>query len=68
MPMPELTLLNLLARLLRDRVTELFRADREAGYTTETVIIVAALAVAALAVTFIIGTKLRDKANSINLN
>jgi hypothetical protein len=68
MHMPELTLLNLVTTLLRDRVAGLLRADRESGYTTETVIIVAALAVAALAVVAIIATKLNNKANSIDLN
>lgn len=66
--MPELTLLSLVTTLLRHRAAELWRADREGGYTTETVIIVAALAVAALAVVAIIATKLNNKANSINLN
>ena len=49
---------------LRDRAS---RSDRDAGYTTETVIVTALLAAAALAVVAAIVAKVTARANSITL-
>lgn len=51
----------------RERLTSLATRDREGGFTTETVIIVAALALLAIAVVSIITAKVLHKANSIDL-
>ena len=44
------------------------RANKDAGYTTETVIGIALLAALAIAVIAIIAAKITAKANSINLD
>jgi hypothetical protein len=44
------------------------KATKDAGYTTETVIAIALLAVLAIAVLAIIAAKITAKANSINLD
>jgi hypothetical protein len=51
---------------LRARIDEL-RREPDAGYTTETVVVIALLTVAALAVIAIIASKVIAKANGINL-
>ena len=61
-------LIHYLARQLRCRSAELRRRMRDdAGYSTETVIVTALLAILALAVVGIIAVKVTDKANGINL-
>ena len=61
----ELTLLRHLATVLRDRWRAL-RADPEAGYTTETVIVTALLAALALTAVGIIVAKVVTAANHIS--
>ena len=63
--MPELLILRHLIALLRDRFDDL-RADPEAGYTTETVVVTALLVVLAVAVITIIAVKVTSTANNIS--
>jgi hypothetical protein len=53
--------------LLRERLATLAAKERDGGFTTETVIIIAALALLAIAVVSIIASKVINKANGINL-
>jgi hypothetical protein len=53
--------------LLRERLEMLANKEKDAGSTTETVIIVAALALLAIAVVTIIANKIMNKVNGINL-
>ena len=62
--MPELLILRHLIALIRERVEDL-RADPEAGYTTETVVVTALLVVLAAAVIAIIAVKVTSTANNI---
>lgn len=62
------SLIHYFACQLRCRAAELRRRMRDdAGYSTETVIVTALLAILALAVVGIIAVKVTDKANGINL-
>lgn len=63
---PDLHVLTAVVAALRYRLTEV-RAARDAGYSTETVLVVGALATLALAVLGIITAKVLAKANAINL-
>jgi hypothetical protein len=63
--LPELTLLRHLATVLCDRWRAL-RADPDAGYTTETVIVTALLAALALTAVGIIVAKVVTAANHIS--
>ena len=63
--LPELTILRHLLTLLHDRWQSL-RADPEAGYTTETVIVTALLAALALTAVGIIVAKVVTAANHIS--
>lgn len=63
--LPELTILRHLATVLCDRWRAL-RADPEAGYTTETVIVTALLAALALTAVGIIVAKVVSAANNIS--
>ena len=65
--LPELTILRHLLTLLHGRWQSL-RAEPEAGYSTEAVIVTALLAALALTAVGIIVAKVTTKANSINLN
>lgn len=62
--MPELILLRYLFALLRDRWEDV-RAEPEAGYTTETVVVTALLVGLAVAVIAIIAVKVTSTANNI---
>ena len=62
---PELTILHQVMRFLRDRLT-VARAEPEAGYSTEAVIVIALLAAMAIAAVGIIATKVIAKANSVD--
>ena len=62
---PELTILRHVATVLCDRWRAL-RADPEAGYTTETVIVTALLAALALTAVGIIVAKVVSAANNIS--
>ena len=64
---PELTILRHLLTLLHSRWRSV-RAEPEAGYSTEAVIVTALLAALALTAVGIIVAKVTTKANSINLN
>ncbi|MGW2649241.1 hypothetical protein ACWC2T_31055 [Streptomyces sp. NPDC001393] len=60
--------LDILARLVRAHLTELRRQARsDAGYTTETIVVTALLAILGLTVVGIIVAKVTAKANSIDL-
>lgn len=60
--------LSTLARLLRAHLTEARRCARsDAGYTTETIVVTALLAILALTVVGIIAGKVLGKANGIDL-
>lgn len=61
-----LELLRATAGLLCARLTAA-RRTRDAGYTTETVVVTALLVALAIAAIAIIVTKVLDKANSLNL-
>ena len=61
----ELGFLRIAVAVLRDRLTRLRGSD--AGYTTETVVVIALLVALAIAVMAIITVKVIAKANSINL-
>jgi hypothetical protein len=61
---PELILLRYLLSLLRDRWEDV-RAESEAGYTTETVVVTALLVGLAVAVIAIIAVKVTSTANNI---
>ena len=62
--MPELILLRCLFALLRDRWEDV-RAEPEAGYTPETVVVTALLVGLAVAVIAIIAVKVTSTANNI---
>ncbi|GAA1994212.1 hypothetical protein [Kitasatospora viridis] len=51
---------------LADRA-ETIRNEPDAGYTTETVIVTALLVLAGIAALAVLGSKIADKVNSINL-
>lgn len=60
--------LDALARLVRVRIADLRRhARQDCGYTTETIVITALLAILAMAVVGIIVAKVTAKANGISL-
>ncbi|MEV0966470.1 hypothetical protein AB0J25_28475 [Streptomyces sp. NPDC049910] len=60
--------LDILPRLVRTHLAEVRkRAQSDAGYTTETIVVTALLAILALAVVGIIVAKVTAKANGINL-
>jgi hypothetical protein len=61
----ELQVLRNLARVLRERFTAV-RADPEAGYSTEAVVVTALLVTLAVAAVAIIAVKVLSKANSIS--
>ena len=61
----EFQLMRVLARALRDRLTAV-RAEPEAGYSTEAVVVTALLVALAIAAITIIATKVLAKANSIS--
>jgi hypothetical protein len=61
---PELTILRHLLLLLRSHWDDV-RANPEAGYTTETVVVTALLVVLAVAVIAIIAVKVTSTANNI---
>ena len=63
--LPELTILRHLATLFYERWRAL-RADPEAGYTTETVIVTALLAALALTAVGIIVAKVVSAANNVS--
>ena len=65
MVFPELTIIQRTIQLLRHRLT-IARAEPEAGYSTEAVIVIALLAAMAIAAVAIIATKVLTKANSVN--
>jgi len=58
--------LRLAAAVLRGRLAQA-RRDGEAGYTTETVVVIALLVALAIAAVAIIAAKVLAKANSIQL-
>jgi hypothetical protein len=62
---PELIMLRHLLRLLRAR-WQVLRAEPEAGYSTETVVVTALLVALAIAVLAIIAVKVTSTANNIN--
>jgi fatty acid desaturase len=62
----QLELLRLAAAALRARLAQA-RREPDAGYTTETVVVVALLVAMALAAVAIITAKVIAKANSLNL-
>jgi hypothetical protein len=62
---PELTLLRHLLALIRGR-WQMLRAEPEAGYSTETVVVTALLVALAIAVLAIIAVKVTASANNIN--
>jgi hypothetical protein len=64
--MPALELLRAAAGMLRAPLTAA-RATRDAGYTTETVVVTALLVALAIAAIAIIVSKVLDKANGLNL-
>ena len=60
--------LDILSRLVRAHLAELRRQARsDAGYTTETIVVTALLAILGLTVVGIIVAKVTAKANSIDL-
>jgi hypothetical protein len=63
--LPELTILHHLLALLRTR-WQVLRAEPEAGYSTETVVVTALLVGLAIAVIAIIAVKVTSTANNIN--
>jgi hypothetical protein len=65
MPAP-LELLRAAAGMLRARLAAA-RSARDAGYTTETVVVTALLVALAIAAVAIIVAKVLDKANGLNL-
>ena len=65
--MPSLSgYIRLAAAVLRGRLAQA-RRDGEAGYTTETVVVIALLVALAIAAIAIITAKVLAKANSLNL-
>ena len=58
--------LRLILALLRARIAEV-RREGDAGYTTETVVVIALLVALAIAAIAIITAKVLAKANSLNL-
>jgi hypothetical protein len=61
----EFQLMRAMARALRDRLAAA-RAEPEAGYSTEAVVVTALLVALAIAAITIIATKVLAKANSIS--
>jgi hypothetical protein len=62
---PELIMLRHLVGILRAR-WQMLRAEPEAGYSTETVVVTALLVALAIAVLAIIAVKVTSTANNIN--
>ena len=62
---PELTIIQRTIQLLRDRLA-IARAESEAGYSTEAVIVISLLSVMAIAAVAIIAAKVLAKANSVD--
>lgn len=62
--MSELTVIRQIVRYLRDRLATA-RAEPEAGYSTEAVVVIALLVATAVAAVGIIASKVLAKANSI---
>ena len=62
---PELTIIHQVIRFLRDRLA-VARAEPEAGYSTEAVIVIALLAAMAITAVGIIAAKVVAKANSVD--
>jgi hypothetical protein len=62
---PELTMLRHLLAVIRTR-WQMLRAEPEAGYSTETVVVTALLVALAIAVLAIIAVKVTASANNIN--
>ncbi|HEY3673053.1 MAG TPA: hypothetical protein VGN51_19095 [Acidimicrobiia bacterium] len=62
---PELTIIQRAIRYLRDRLA-VARAETEAGYSTEAVIVIALLSAMAIAAVAIIAAKVLAKANSVD--
>jgi hypothetical protein len=62
---PELTSIQRAIRYLRDRLV-IARAEPEAGYSTEAVIVIALLSAMAIAAVAIIAAKVLAKANSVD--
>lgn len=65
---PFVTFALSIAGMARDRIRLLRQQDRQAGVSTEYVILVAIVAVAALTAIGVIGAKIIAKANSVDLN
>ena len=65
---PFVTFALTIAGMARDRFRLLRQQDRQAGVSTEYVILVAIVAVAALTAIGVIGAKIIAKANSVDLN
>jgi hypothetical protein len=63
--MPELTFLRHLLRLIQHR-WQILRAEPEAGYSTEAVVVIALLVAMAIAAVAIIAAKVISKANNIS--
>lgn len=63
--MPEVTYLQTVVALLRAHLAQLRRQDPEAGYSTETIIVIALLAAAALFAVGLIVQKIRATAGKI---
>ena len=61
----EFQMIRAMARALRDRLAAA-RADPDAGYSTEAVVVTALLVALAIAAVAIIATKVLAKANSIS--
>jgi hypothetical protein len=62
---PELTIIRLFIRALLQR-WQVLRAEPEAGYSTEAVVVIALLVAMAVAAVAIIAAKVLSKANSIS--
>jgi hypothetical protein len=62
---PELTIIRLFIRALIQRC-QVLRAEPEAGYSTEAVVVIALLVAMAVAAVAIIAAKVLSKANSIS--
>jgi hypothetical protein len=63
---PEIQPLTQLLRTFKGRLA-LLRDQKQAGYTAETVIVIALMVIAAIAIVAIIVAKITNKANSINM-
>jgi hypothetical protein len=67
MQLPELTFLKAVAAVLLDRIARWREGPRDAGYTTETVVVTALLVALAIAAIALIANKVRSKASGLNL-